>query len=122
MVLLPVYQTATVADLAPLWEILKAVMLSITTMAALWTARTVFVVRDTVREVVIELRGVDGKNGLKSKVGDHETRLGKIEDRNLVLDALTEAERGQYTGKERRHEPLRKLLEMIRQEMEEERK
>jgi hypothetical protein len=114
---LGVLQATTSTELAPLWETVKGIMLTLTTGGVLWIARTVFVVRDQVRELIIEIRGIDGKNGVKSSVADHEERIGVIEDRNNALDAVAEAERAGYHGEERRHQAVRQLLEIIRAEI-----
>lgn len=83
------------------WEILKSGMLAATTAGVAWTARTVFYLRDDVRDLKAAV-GTDGKNGLKKTADDLHGRLGKIEARHARIDAVAEAERDSYEGPERR--------------------
>lgn len=103
-------------DIAPLWDIAKGVMLTLTTAGVGWTARTVFVIRDDMRDLKTDVHGRDGTNGIKSMVKQLITRVDAIEDRNLVIDAVAEAEKEEYTGDERRH-GLRSVRELIRSEV-----
>lgn len=89
------------------WEMAKGVMMALTTLGVGWTAKTVFFLRDDVRDLKRTV-GTDGSNGLKTAVASLSDRLGRIEDRNSRIDAVAEAERRQYPGPERRRE-LRRL-------------
>lgn len=89
-------------DAAPLWEVTKGVMLTASTALLTWIATTL---RKVEREQVNQrhiLVGVDGDNGIRSQVRLHEERLGAIEDRNLALDAVADAERHNHPGPDRR--------------------
>lgn len=48
------------------------------------------------------LIGVDGKNGLRSKVDLLITRVDALEDRAIAMDAVAEAERHLHPGPDRR--------------------
>lgn len=66
----------------------------------------------SVQELVFEWRGIDGNNGYKSIIRDHEKRLDAIEDRNREIDAIAKHERERqqdYGGPERRRSPRRDL-------------
>lgn len=43
----------------------------------------------TLRDLVVEWRGVDGTNGGKSQLRDHELRIREIEKRHYGEDAIT---------------------------------
>ncbi len=88
------------------WDAFTGILLSLTTLGVLWTARTVFSLRDDVRDLKGEV-GLDGKNGLKKKYTDIFDRLNNIESRNNKIDAIAAAERQQYDGVERREEARR---------------
>lgn len=57
-----------------------------------------------VRDLVFELKGTDGTNGMRSTVRRHTEQLADIERRNLVIDEIEKREREQYHGPERRKE------------------
>lgn len=84
------------------WEIAKGVMLTLTTAGVVWTARTVFGLRDDLRDLKITVIGSDGTNGIASKVKRNTARLDAIEARNLAIDAVVELERKQYEGPNQR--------------------
>jgi len=100
-------------ELGLLWEVTKGTCLALGAAGALG----VFRMRDDVRDIKTELRGMEGKGGLTAKVDDHEVRVGKLEDRFVAIDAVQEAEQASYHGPERRRHPaIRKLLEIIHEE------
>jgi hypothetical protein len=109
--------TTTAGEIASFWEIAKGVLLFSITGLLAWIANTL---RDMVkRQVVLEhiVVGMEGTNGLRSRMGAAEERIDLIEDRNLVIDAVAKAEEEQYKGEERRH-GLRRLRDLIRDEIE----
>ena len=67
-----------------------------------WVAKVLPGIRDDVRAVKREVMGLDGKNGLISKVADHENRLHTIDDRHTRADVVTEIEKELSEGKTRR--------------------
>lgn len=99
----------TIAGSSESWEVAKSVMLALITIASLWTARTVFTLRDAVRDLSTTVVGVDGLNAKMKMV---EMRLGKIEERNLKIDAIAQLEREQYDGPERR-EAIRRMRDHL---------
>ena len=98
------------------WETAKGVMMTISTAATMWIVRTLFHLRDAVRDLKSTVIGADGRNGLNSKIRKAEARLDAIEDRNIALDTIAELEKAEYRGPERRKRPRRhrdKLLPEI---------
>jgi hypothetical protein len=86
----------TPADLAPLWDVAKNVLITLTFAGVAWIARTL---RDMEkRQVNLEhiVVGVDGTNGLRSIVKNNERRVDAMETRNTVSDAVAASERQQY--------------------------
>ena len=57
---------------------------------------------ETVGELVFEWRGVDGNNGYKSIIREHDRRLDEIQQRNLRIDAIREEDDRRSGGKHRR--------------------
>lgn len=53
------------------------------------------------RELLFEWRGVDGNNGGKSQLRDHEVRIKAIENRHVGEDAVTQIEREQSSERRR---------------------
>lgn len=105
------------ADLAPLWEIVRNTLITLTAGGVAWIVRSL---RDMdKRQVVIEhiVVGVDGKNGLRARMTAAEGQIGLQRDRNVALDTVAEIERTEYEGDERRHEQ-RRFRDMIRDELE----
>lgn len=94
-------------DLSPLWEIAKGVMLTACTALLTWIAKTLQQVLRTLIDHGHILVGVDGNNGLKSDVKLLTRRVDAIEDRNIAIDAVTEVERHQHGGPDRRIGPRR---------------
>jgi hypothetical protein len=98
----------TVASaLAPVRDVIRDVMITLITLAAIWTARMVFKLRDTTRDLCTELYGRNNTNGVKTMVAEHQRRLTLIEGRNTGLDAVAAAQRDLYEGEERRHNQRR---------------
>jgi hypothetical protein len=89
-------------DVAPLWEIAKGVMLFSCTALLTWCAATLRQVLRTLIDHQHILIGVDGTNGLRSKVRGLEDEVDAIKERNLKIDAVTESERRQHPGPDRR--------------------
>lgn len=58
-----------------------------------WIVRTLPAIRDDMRAVKREVMGLDGKNGLISRVADHEARIDAVENRHDGLDAVAKHER-----------------------------
>lgn len=84
------------------WPLVQGIMVTLTTIGVAWIARTVFCLRDDVRDLKNTV-GTDGNSdGLKWQVADIDKRLRAMERRNIELDAVAEAERQQYQGPERR--------------------
>lgn len=55
----------------------------------------------SLRDLLYEWRGVDGNNGGKSQLRDHETRIRLIEKRHDGEDAITRIEREQSSERRR---------------------
>lgn len=82
---------------------------------ALTVLRAVLVdLRDLKRDV----HGIDGKNGIKSDVKLLVQRVDAIEDRNIAIDAVVEAERQAWPHPDRR-QGARRLQDVIREAQEE---
>ncbi len=96
------------------WDAFTGILLSLTTLGVLWTARTVFSLRDNVRDLMGEV-GIDGKNGLKRKYADIDCRLSNIESRNDRIDAIVANERDQWKGDERREDLRRERDSLLPQ-------
>lgn len=94
--------TVTPPEAALFWEVVKAVMLTITTGGVLWIARTIVLMKDEVRDLKHIVIGVDGKNGLRSTVTALKSDVDFLNDRNTALDAVAEAERRSHAGPDRR--------------------
>lgn len=107
-------QLAEPHAVAPIWEVAKGVMMTLVTGGVWWIARTVFALRDDMRDIKHEV--CDPKTGLKALVARNDARIGLIEDRNLVIDAVAKLEKEEYDGDERRH-GLRSVQAMIRNEV-----
>lgn len=87
---------------APAWELTKGIMLTLSTAGILWTSRTVFFLRDDVRDLKKDVGGADGKNGVKSDVRTLGRRVDEIERRNDRQDVADEFDREGYQGEDRR--------------------
>lgn len=87
---------------ASTWELAKGVMLSLTTIGVGWTARTVFTLRDDVRDLKKSV-GLNG-NGLIAQANRNTARLDAINERHVAVDAIA----AEYGGPERRHPPNRR--------------
>lgn len=72
-----------------------------------WIVKTLPEIRDDVRTVKREVMGLNGKDGLLSKVADHGARLDVIDDRHIKADVVTEIE------KELASEGLRRLRDRV---------
>lgn len=88
------------------WETAKGVMLTISTAATMWIGKTLFAMRDDVRDLKRTV-GTDGKNGVLKVVEGIATRVQHIEERHAAIDAVAEAERDGYEGPERRYHTRR---------------
>lgn len=95
------------SELASLWEIAKGIMLFVSTSLLAWIATTLRRVEQTLVKHEHILIGVDGKNGLRSKVAHNDERLDALEKRNIAIDAVAEAERDLHPGPDRRHDARR---------------
>lgn len=67
-----------------------------------WIVKVLPGIRDDVRAVKREVMGLDGKDGLITKVDNNDKRLDSIEDRHIKEDAVTEIEKELSSGKMRR--------------------
>lgn len=101
-------------QLAPAWELTKGVMLTLSTAGVLWTARTVFFLRDDVRDLKKDVGGADGTNGVKSEVRALIRRIDSVEKRNDRQDLAEEIERENYQGEDRR-QAARRLKDKLRE-------
>lgn len=99
--------TGTSIELGPLWEIAKGVMLFSCTALLSWCAKTLREVLRTLIDHQHILVGVDGTNGLRSQVRENTEDIEQIRERNWRIDAVTEAERLQHSGPDRRAGPRR---------------
>lgn len=80
-----------VSEVSALWEVVKGVMLTLTTAGVGWTAKTVFTLRDDVRDLKKTV-GENG-NGLVALAANNARRLDDIDDRHLRVDTATAIER-----------------------------
>ena len=107
--------TAAPIPTGELWETAKGVMLTVCTAGIIWTSRTVFLMRDGLRDLRTIVVGEKGDNGIRGKVKDNSNRLDLIEERNLKIDTVAAAAiaAGQhYDGPERR-EFVRRVQDAI---------
>lgn len=89
-----------------LWEIIKGVMLSLSTLGVGYLVRGVRALEVAVRDLQVDTRGVDGSNGIIGTQKAHTAEIRAIQSRNHRMDILAaqcEQERLSYTGTERRH-------------------
>jgi hypothetical protein len=115
------FQSAAAAapDVGPLWAFLQPVLISLTAAAAVWSATTMHRLikrQDRMENIVV---GVDGKNGLRSKVevldgriSTVDERVDLIDERHGLEDHLAKAAREQYQGEEKRRE-LRRAEDIL---------
>jgi hypothetical protein len=96
------------------WEAIKSVLLVFIAGGVGWLCRTILEMREGFHDLKVEVKGVDGKNGLKSKVEALLKQVKAIDDRHAKLDAITEYERQQHPGPDRRKE-ARRLRDIIRE-------
>lgn len=102
-----VFAALQAIDAAPAWELAKGVMLTVCTSTLSYGVVLLRqLVKGQERHEAI-LIGVDGKNGLRSKVDLLVQRVDAIEDRNIALDAIADAERHQWPHPDRRTGPRR---------------
>lgn len=95
------------------WEVIRSLLLVFITGGVTWAVKILLGLRDSFHDLTIEVRGVDGKNGLKSKVKVLEGKVNAIDERHTRLDAVEEYERQQYHGEDRRKE-TRRLRDIVR--------
>ena len=109
MLSLVVWAQSAATDLATAfwWEIVKGFLLFTITGLAGVVAKAVVAMRDDIRDVKRDIRGVDGTNGLKSEMRAVVDRVDLIDDRFVAMDAVAEASRMSYDGEERRHDMRR---------------
>lgn len=75
--------------------------LAITTCVA-WIAKVLPSIRDDIREVKREVMGLNGKDGLISKVTDLIDRMDAVDTRHVKADVLSEIEKELAPGELRR--------------------
>lgn len=75
--------------------------LAITTCVA-WIVKVLPSIRDDIREVKREVMGLNGKDGLISKVTDLIDRMDAVDTRHVKADVLSEIERELAPGELRR--------------------
>lgn len=107
-------QMASAAAPPEMWEVTKGVMMfvitGLLTMVAKRADALVKQLADQAkRQVNLEhiVVGVDGANGLRSRVSQLEETVEDIHTRNERIDAVAEYERQQYQGEDRRAGPRR---------------
>ena len=96
------------------WEAIKSLLLVFIAGGVTWMCKTLLVMRENFHDLKVEVVGVDGKNGLKSKVADLLTRVKAIDQRHERLDAIDEYERQQHPGPDRR-QGARRLRDIVRE-------
>lgn len=94
---------------AEVWEIIKGVMLALSTMAVTGLLALAWKMRDAVRDLMKEI-GMDGRNGLKARASDHEHRIKELEKWRIGEEAVTEIERELMQDTGRRPSRLRDKL------------
>lgn len=103
---------------SPTWELVKGIMLFVcTSLLGYGVALLRKLVKLGERHEVI-LIGIDGRNGVVSKVDLLVRRVDAIEDRNIAIDAIVEAERQQWPYPDRRAGP-RRMKDVVREVQEE---
>ena len=83
-------------------QVVQYFFLLVISTAVGWIVRVLPGIRDDVREVKREVMGLDGKDGLISKVADNSTRLDAIDERHIKADVVTEIEKELSEGEKRR--------------------
>jgi hypothetical protein len=82
-------------------------MTLLTTSAGI-IVRLLYTLRDEVRDMKRDLRGNGDGEGLIKKMQRFATRLDALEDRNIAIDAVADAERREHPDPDRRVGPRRK--------------
>lgn len=114
---------ATPPEAVPsIWELTKGLMLFVITGSVGFAVKLLWSVRDLVKDHETAIYGREGQNGLKRGLKQVTDRVDLIEDRNTAIDAVAAAEKAQYTGEERRHAAVRQLAEIVKQEMQADRR
>lgn len=83
-------------------QLIQYILLLAISTCVTWIARVLPGIRDDVRSVKREVMGLNGKDGLISKVQDHGERLDIIDDRHIKADVVTEIEKELAAGSLRR--------------------
>lgn len=91
----------------------RTILMTVMTGAVSFCARMLWSLRDDMRDVKRDLHGTDGQNGIKSDVKLLVKRVDAIEDRNIAIDAVSEAERHLWPHPDRRQGP-RRLHDVVR--------
>lgn len=86
-------------EIVTIWQVWQSVLLTLITAGVLWIARTVFLVRDAVRDLK---HGMLMLTELRTDVRKLSRRVGRLEDFRIALEAVAEAEREQHPGEDRR--------------------
>lgn len=87
---------------SPSWELAKGIALFVSTSGISYGVVLLRKIVASQQRHETILIGVDGKNGLRSKVDLLITRVDALEDRAIALDAVAEAERHLHPGPDRR--------------------
>ncbi|MBA3762237.1 MAG: hypothetical protein M3R13_12165 [Armatimonadota bacterium] len=91
----------------PAWEIVKTIIITLGTAAAIGSFRMMQSVRDDVRDTKREVFGQNGKDGLRGNTRLHDARLDELEEWRTKLDTATAIELELWQGKDRRQKARR---------------
>ena len=95
------------------WEAIKSVLLVLIAGGVGWMCRQILLMRDGFHDLANEVWGRDKKNGMRSRLADLIERVKQIDKRHERLDAITDYERQQYDGPDRRQDQ-RRLRDKVR--------
>jgi hypothetical protein len=87
---------------------MRTVLMTLLTTSAGIIVRLLYTLRDEVRDMKRDLRGNGDGEGLIKKMQRFATRLDALEDRNIAIDAVADAERREHPDPDRRVGPRRK--------------
>lgn len=88
------------------WELVKNVMLTLTTAGVFGLIGLMWRLRDDVRDLK-RVVGINGKTGLSGTMDHHDDRLDDLEKRGIDYDAVTRIEKEQMRDRGRHAERLR---------------
>jgi hypothetical protein len=97
---------------------MRTVLMTLLTTSAGIIVRLLYTLRDEVRDMKRDLRGNGDGEGLIKTVQRYGRRLDALEDRNIAVDAVAEAERREHPEGDRRV-GLRRKRDIVHEVMDE---